>query len=266
MKNQLGIIVLIVICVGLIVALVMNQKKATEQRNIATQTISDYSNRVLKTTADLEDTRKVNVDLNKDLDTRKSELMAMTNHLTEVATTLTKTEDALKTAQEQMTREIAARDSKIADLEAQNHSLDQRSLELSTAITNLTSQIDDTQKKLAASEGDKAFLQKELQRLMTEKAELERQFNDLKILRTQVAKLQEELTISRRLQWIREGLFARDQKKGAQLLMEKQPAPPKTNEPAAPKSTYDLNVEIGADGSVRVIPPLTNAPAAAPQK
>ena len=264
MKNQLGIIILILLCVGLIVALVVNQKQATTLHTEDTLTILDKSNQLVQTTSDLEEVRKVNTDLNKDLDVRKSELLTLTNHLNEVSGTLAKTEDFLKTTREQMAREVAERDAKITALESQNLALDQRALELNGAITNLTSQIDDTQKRLAASEGDKAFLQKELARLMTEKAELEKQFNDLKVLRTQVAKLQEELTISRRLEWIRQGLFARDSKKGAQLLMENKtpafPATPRTNgQPAAAK--YDLNVEVSSDGTVKVIPPLTNAPA-----
>ncbi len=264
MKNQLGIIILILLCVGLIVALVVNQQKATALHTEDTQTIISKSNQLVQTTIDLEEVRKVNTDLNKDLDTRKSELLSMTNNLNDVAAALAKTEDTLKTTQEQRAKEVAERDAKIASLESQNLALDQRALELNGAITNLTAQIDDTQKRLAASEGDKAFLQKELSRLMTEKAELEKQFNDLKVLRTQVAKLQEELTISRRLEWIRQGLFARDAKKGAQLLMEGRapafPSTPKTNAPPA-ANKYDLNVEVSSDGSVKVIPPLTNAPA-----
>jgi chromosome segregation ATPase len=260
MKNRLGIIVLTLVCVGLIIALVVNQKKATEQHRTDANDIATKSNELVKTTTDLEETRQANTDLNKALDTSKSELTDLTNRLNEVSSTLAKTEDSLKSTQEQMKKEVEERDSKIAQLESQNQQLDQRSVELSTSITNLTMQIEDTQKKLAASEGDKAFLQKELQRLMAEKAELERQFNDIKILKTQVAKLREELTISRRLQWIREGLFARDQKKGAQILMDKTPYAPKTN--SATPGKYDLNVEINADGTVRVIPPTTNAPAA----
>lgn len=263
MKNQMGTIILIVICLGLIVALVLNQKSAATRHDLDTSNLVSVSNELKNTNAKLEDANKANAELNKDLDARNETLAAMTNHLEKVSTTLAKTEDTLKSTQEQMTREIAARDAKINDLESQNQALDERSGELSAAITNLTSQIEDTQKKLAASEGDKAFLQKELERLMAEKAELERQFNDLKVLRAQVSKLKEELAISRRLQWIREGLFARDQKKGAQLLLEKSPPrPPVTN--TEPKPRYDLNVEISSDGTVRVIPPMTNAPATNP--
>ena len=264
MKNQLGIIILILICVGLVVALVVNQKKATKQHTEDTTTITDKSKEVVQVTSDLEDVRKVNTELNKDLDARKSDLMLMTNQLTDVSNNLSKTEDYLKTTKEQMAKEVAERDARITELTTQNLALDQRAVDLNTAITNLTSQIDDTQKKLAASEGDKEFLRKELSRLMTEKAELERQFNDLKILRAQVSKLKEELTISRRLEWIRQGLFARDSKKGAQLQMENN-APAFSSTPATnaePKQGhYDLNVEVSSDGTVKVVPPPTNAPA-----
>jgi hypothetical protein len=124
-------------------------------------------------------------------------------------------------------------------------------------------QIADTQKRLTTSEGDKAFLEKELQRLITEKAELERQFNDLTVLRAQVAKLKEELSIARRLDWIRNGLFASSDQKGAQKLMQGL-TPAATAQAKLAKPNYDLNVEVTSDGSVRVIPPLTNGPAATP--
>ena len=90
---------------------------------------------------------------------------------------------------------------------------------------------------------------------MGEKAELERQFNDLTVLRAQVAKLRAEHNIAQRLEWARQGLFASADQKGAQKLMQGL-VPPKSE---APKSSYDLNVEVSSDGSLRVIPPLTNS-------
>jgi hypothetical protein len=94
---------------------------------------------------------------------------------------------------------------------------------------------------------------------MAEKAELEVQFTDLMVLRAQMAKLEEELSLEHRLDWLRRGLFSATQGKGAQRLAQGNnrlaPAfrPPPTN--------YDLNVEVTSDGMVRVIPPLTNRPA-----
>src|SRR5208283_962288 len=154
---------------------------------------------------------------------------------------LAQTESALKTSQE----ESAKRDARIAELEAQNQALDKHAVDLTTAITNLTMQIEETQRKLATSEGEKGFLEKELKRLMAEKAELERQFNDLAVLRAQVSKLKEELSVARRLEWIRQGLFASTEQRGAQKLMQG----PAALQPKAPKPKYDLNVEVNADGS-----------------
>lgn len=259
MKNLIGVIILAAVCIGLTVALLTSKKQAQVEKKKDTDTISGLSNRWVDTDAKLGEQKQVNLTLEKDVEARKKSYEELTNKLTEVAVVLAKTEDSLKLTKD----EVAKREAKIADLELQNASLDQRAASLSTALTNLTTQIEDTRKKLAASEGDKAFLEKELKRLMGEKAELERQFNDLAVLRAQVAKLKEELNIARRLEWIRKGLFAVDSGKGAQQLMQVGP----TAQPAPkPTGQYDLNVEVNADGSVRVIPALTNAPAATPPK
>jgi uncharacterized protein (DUF3084 family) len=267
MKNRMGIIILTLACVGLAITLVVNQSNATRDRKTADTQISTQSNGWVEAEGKLEEQRRLATMLTNDLAARSQDLTTLTNQITETSNTLAKTEDSLKAAQD----EVAKRDTQIADLEAQNKQLDEKATDLSTSITNLQTQIDGTQKKLAASEGDKAFLEKELQRLVAEKAELERQFNDLKVLRTQVAKLKEEMNISRRLAWIREGIFARADQKGAQQLMDKPPSPPPgTNATAstAPpkKSTYDLNVEVNADGTVRVIPPTNSVPTPPPAK
>ena len=261
----MGIIILTLACVGLAIALVVNQTNATKDRKTAEDTISTQSNGWVDAEGKLEDERKKNIALTNDLAAKVRDMVIITNQIVETSNTLAKTEDSLKAAQD----EVAKRDTQIADLEAQNKQLDEKAADLSTSITNLQSQIDSTQKKLAASEGDKAFLEKELQRLVAEKAELERQFNDLKVLRTQVAKLKEELNISRRLAWIREGIFARADQKGAQQLMQKSPPAPSpdgTNSNAVPKhGNYDLNVEVNADGTVRVIAPTNSEPASPPK-
>lgn len=260
MKNLVGVIILAVVCIGLAVALFSTKKQATEEKHRDVETILYHSNQWENTRADLEEHKQVIQNLEKDIETRKQVFGDLTNKYTEVtanlvktATTLNQTEAALKAAQD----EVVKRDAKIAALEVQNKELDDKAIDLSASLTNLTAQIEDTQRKLAASEGNREFLEKELKRLMVEKTELERQFNDLTVLRAQVAKLKEELSIARRLEWIRKGLFASDEQKGAQRQMrlsaESAAGPaPKTN-------AYDLNVEVKADGSVKVIQPLTNA-------
>ncbi len=251
MKNLIGVIILAVVCIGLGVALVTTKKQAKTEKEDDTNTIFTLSNEWVETSANLVEQQQVNRVLEEEVATRKKEFGELSNKFAEVTTILARTEDTLKLTKD----EVNKREAQIAELEQQNASLDARAADLTTQITNLTVQIAETQRKLAASEGDKAFLEKELKRLMGEKAELERQFNDLVVLRAQVAKLKEELNIARRLEWIRKGLFAVDEQKGAQRLIQRTPPPP------PPASTYDLNVEVNADGSVRVIPPLTNGPA-----
>lgn len=264
MKNLIGAIVLLLICLGLGIGLITAKKRATEQKKADTEVILTLSNKWVETSGHLEEQKQVNAMLEKDLQTQRQSFGDLTNAFTRVssnlsttAATLTQTEATLQTTRQ----EVAQRDAKIADLEAQNQQLDKKALELTNAITSLTVQIDETQKKLAASEGDKAFLEKELKRLMSEKAELERQFNDLAVLRAQVAKLKEELNIARRIEWIRRGLLAGSDEKGASKLVTGLNAP----QAKPPKPNYDLNVEVSADGSVRVVPPATNAPANSPQ-
>lgn len=250
MKNFIGVIVLAVICLGLAVVLVSSKKQATAEKQKDTETILYHSNEWVKTSGELNEQRQVNTLLTNDLTSTRNDFANLTNKFTAVASTLSNTEATLKASQ----TAVAQRDQRIAALETQNHELDEKAIGLSAALTNLTTQIEETQRKLTASEGDKAFLEKELKRMMVEKAELERQFNDLAILRAQVSKLKEELSIARRLDWIRKGLFS-DEPKGAQKLTQLQPKSDKTNQ-------FDLNVEVNADGSVKVIAPLTNAPAA----
>jgi chromosome segregation ATPase len=261
MKNRIGVIIFLVVCLGFTIALVVSKKHAAKQQQQDAETNGALSNNLAVTNEKLEKKRQVNAELESDRTKQQAAYEEISNNLTKVSANLTKTsaelaktEVALKASQE----ETARRDAKIAELEAQNQALDKRALDLSTAITNLTAQIEETRRKLATSEGEKGFLEKELKRLMAEKSDLERQFNDLTVLRAQVAKLKEELTVARRLDWIRRGLFSSSDEKGAQRLIQK-PAPA---QPAAPKTNYDLNVEVSSDGAVKVLPPLTNRPAA----
>jgi chromosome segregation ATPase len=249
MKNLIGLIILAAVCIALGVVLFTSKKQAEDEKRVATNTILTLSNDVVKTSADLTEQVQVNTMLSNDLTKARSEFGALTNNFTQVAGSLKKTEASLKATQ----TALAERDQKIAALETQNRELDEKAIDLSAALTNLTSQITETQRKLDASEGDKAFLQGELTRLMAEKAELEKQFNDLDTLRRQVSKLKEELSVARRLEWIRKGIGFSEEK-GATKLMNVKPVNDRTND-------FDLNVEVNSDGSVKTIPPLTNAPA-----
>ena len=204
MKGKTGIVVLVILCIALGVGLLVRHAKAVEEQHKAEAKIKQLSEDVMHTQDQLSEQKKVNDTLEKDLETRNTEAQNLSNKLEAVTTTLAKTEQDAKAAAEQAKDEIARRDAKISDLEGKNDDLTKQMADLNTSITSLESQIDDTKKKLAASEGDREFLLKELKRLQAEKAELERKFNDLAVLRDQVRKLRDELSIARRLEWISE--------------------------------------------------------------
>jgi chromosome segregation ATPase len=260
MKNRIGFILLALICLGLGIVLLATRKQAEKRQAEDEARVEALSNKWVKTSNDLDEQRQVSAMLEKDIEKQKEAIADLTNSLSRVSGQLTlvsgnlaQTEATLKSTEE----EVKKRDNRISELENQNQVLDKQALDLSTAMTNLTMQIADTQRKLSASEGDKAFLEKELKRLMAEKSELERQFNDLAVLRAQVSRLKEELSIARRIEWIRRGLFASTDEKGAQKLLTGLKEPAAATKPAG---NYDLNVEVSSDGKVRVIPSGTNSP------
>ena len=265
MKQAAPYIALIALVVALAVTLFVRNQNATERQKQDGAAILLFSNNLKEASVNLNEARGVISNLEKDVADRNTSLQNLTNEFTrttnDLLVSLSQTRTDLESTRKADQAEIARRDARITDLEAQNLNLDRRATELTNALTELNTQIVETRRKLTSAQGDKAFLEGELKRLMADKAELEKKFNDLEVLRDQVKKLKEEIAISRRLEWIRKGIFANPERKGAELLMQK----PAAQKPANTGTNYDLNVEVGSDGSVRVISPLpkptTNAPA-----
>jgi hypothetical protein len=75
-----------------------------------------------------------------------------------------------------------------------------------------------------------------------------------------VKKIKDENFVARRREWMKSD---NSLKKGGELLMMHNAPTAGAASRTKPDSAYDLNVEIGSDGSVKVIPPPghTNAPA-----
>ena len=253
MKGKTGIVVLVVLCIALAVGLLVRHAKAVDEQRKAEARVKQLSDDVVHTQDQLNEQKKVNDTLEKTVEIKTTEATDLSNKLETLAATLSKTEENAKAAAGVAKDEIAKRDAKISDLEGQNDDLTKKMTDLNTSITSLESQIADTEKKLAASEGDRGFLLNELKRMQTEKAELERKFNDLAVLRDQVRKLRDELSIARRLEWIRRGLYGSE--KGAERLQKGLAS-------AGPQTNYDLNVEIKQSGGTKIIPPGTNSPPA----
>ncbi len=251
MKIKIAIVILAVACLGLLIALVMTKNQSDKQQKTADAAISDFSNQLATATTRLDEMGQINLKLTNDLSLSEQEIEQLSNTLSETSATLASTKTSLQGAQDQITN----LNGRINDLESQNKVLDDRAIELTNTIAGLNAQIEETERKLAVSTTNNAFLTAELEKQMAEKAELEHRFNDLNEVRAQVKKLRDEAFVARRLELAKNS--APDQK-GAQALMNHYTP----GGSAGQSAHYDLNVEIGADGSVKVIPPsaATNSP------
>ena len=138
----------------------------------------------------------------------------------------------------------------ISDLQSQNQVLDQRATDFDQHHCPVErANRRHGKPKLAIAETNNVFIQGELKKSWPRRAELERKFNDLNEVRAQVRKLKDELFVARRLQLDR---YTNGTKKGGALLIQRTPLyNANTNSP----ENYNLNVEVGSDGSVKVITP-----------
>jgi len=253
MKIKVAIIILAVVCAGLGIAIFATKKQADDQHTTDVRSIEDFSNQVITVTKHLDELGQVNLTLSNELENARTELQMdgekltqLSNTLASAIATLADTRTSLVDAQEMVTNLNA----RITDLEAQNKDLDEQATVLSNKLAQLTLDIENTKNQLAISTTNNVYLQGELQKQLAQKAELEHKFNDLDELRAQVRKMKDEMFIARRVQLMR---YDNSGKKGAALLMSHaEPAPIQPHT----VSTYDLNVEIGSDGTVRVIPPM----------
>ena len=251
MKTRLGAVILAVAFAGLLIALFAMKHTADERISKDTDAILEFSNQWVKAQANLDELGQVNLKLTNDLAASQEQSLAFSNHFVETSGALTDTKASLQSAQDQIT----GLNQRIAGLTTQNQELDQRSAALSSAIAGLNAQIADTQQKLADSETNNSFLETELQRQTVARAELEGKFNNLTVVRAQAKKLKEDLVVTRRMQWMRDGTAPSLQTKGGQLLMQRTPPAP------LHPPHFDLNVEVSSDGAIRVLPASTNASA-----
>jgi chromosome segregation ATPase len=247
---KLVIALLVLVTAGLGIALVVRHKSAVEVKQVDEARITTLSNTLTKTETERDEKERLSMYLQEKLTGKTAELSDTSNHLAKINAELARTKNEMQAAAEAARLEIEKKDAQIAQLTTQTNQLTAKMDDLTAAMDKLGKQITETERRLAASEGDREFLLKELKRLQAEKAELERQFNDLSVLRAQVAKLKEELTVARRLEWLRAGIYGSQERKGAEQLLSKAPAARPTN--------FSLNVELKQDGGAKV---LTNAPA-----
>jgi len=247
MKVAIAFFVLVSAALG--VSLLLRDRTAKQVKASDEIRITTFSNTVEETKSKLDEKERLAMYLQTNLTIKTEELGMTSNHLAKINAELARTKSEMQAAAEQARAEIEKKDSQIAALTTQTNQLSLKMDDLTASIDKLGKQIALTETKLAASEGDREFLLNELKRLQTEKAELERQFNDLAVLRAQVAKLKEEITVARRLEWLRMGIYGMQEKKGAELLVTKN-TPGRTN-------NFSLNVELKQDGGATIV---TNPP------
>jgi len=237
------VIILAIACVGLAAALALIRTKVQTQL-IATQAeLNIATNALTESRTKLTDAEKLNGFLQQNLDQRSSDLTAISNSLNQANSQMAAVQTDLKTVQ----ADAETKGARISALEAEKNDMNKKLNELAGQINTLDDQIAETKRKLAASEGDRTYLTKELARLQSDKSELLRQFNDLAVLRAQVALLKEEAAINQRLAWTAQGVYAAAGRKGAEVLVTK-------SAPAA-KPDPSLNVEVEKEGGARVVPP-----------
>jgi len=262
MKDKGPILVLLLVAVGLGIALIVINKEASDQAKDAADGLTVASNTVTSVKQQMAELQVVNQTLESNLTTARTDFsnkiaLADANlHTTEadLEKAVAEAKAETKSVADSNALALAQRDERIADLASHNEALDKESAALHIAITNLEFKIATTEVKLANSEGDRAFLLKELKTLQAEKLDLEQKFNNIADIRDQLHKLKVEAAIARRLDWIRRGVYDSFKEKGGQLLIQPLPQTP-------PPASNGANVELKEGGAVKIqTAPPTDAP------
>jgi len=242
---KINVIVLSIVTVGLGAGLLIQHHHAAQTAKTLEEARTSYSNSWQEAKAKFEDTEKVAAALETKLNQRTEALTVTSNDLVKTSTDLAQVQANLAKIQTDYNAaqsEVKNQQAQIAQLESQRDDLSKKMDELTGSINSLESKIADTKQKLATSEGDRAFLLKELSRLQTEKATLVAQFNNLSALRAQVSKLKEEAAINQRLAWMQSGLYNLRDKKGAERLLVTSPVP------AKPENRLEIELEQNGRG------------------
>ncbi|MBX3734794.1 MAG: hypothetical protein KF791_19630 [Verrucomicrobiae bacterium] len=247
------------IALGLGIGWLLTSRRSSQEAADAAARVTRMSNELVEVSSKLSGEQKRSLLLQTNLALRTDELGSLSNRWYSLTETLLKTEAQAKAAAAAAQSEIERRDRQIVELEGERDGLTLRMNGLTEELESLNGRISDTERKLATSEGNRDQLQKELRRLLAEKAELERRFNDLAALRDQVRKLKEDVSVARRLELLRRGLYGTD-KKGAQLLNEGFRRP--VAEVAA--TNRPIQAELGTDGSVKIGGGPSSTPAPIP--
>lgn len=262
MKGTGLLILAIVALIGGAVLVVFLSSARTEIKDHK-KTIADQKGTIETLTQEKETLTANTTKLTQELTQAKNTITDTAERLLKANDDFTKLKSEHDTFIEKTAQELAAKDEAIKALNDDLAAAKNKHRDYDTQIDDLNSQIvtkdqeiDAIQRRLEASDADREFLLKQRDKLIAEKAELEKQFQDIAVLREKVLKLQGELMASRKLEWIRRGLYGSARQKGGSKLMSMSRR--KTKED--PTTSADLNVEIRRDGTVKIAPTSTNTP------
>lgn len=227
MKSKIAAIILVLVCFGLGVALVTARRNHAREKQLRDALI-----------------RRQSLALEEH---KQGSIKTISNYVSQVLAGPEKSDTQGNAAAKQLRiaqAELAKKDQKINELETSRVRLGKQMDQLTNSIEDLEIAIAATARKLNTPQGEKNLLARELARLRADKAELERQFNNLAVMRAKVSKLKEEMAISRRLEFMRLNLSGVTTKGGAQRLM----TPPAKQ--LAGAINYDLLVQINQNAAV----------------
>jgi len=262
MNLKLTMVCLALGCVVLAGLLYHQHTTALDQQAIYDDHLTSLSNRLSRTSALYYEQLAVNEKLLSDLHRRVTETRSLNHHVSTLKEDLDKTKtrsvvaaESAAQALKKVENELVRRDQTIDRLEEDRIDLTQRLHQLDQSIDQLQVRIRETEDQLTTAEGDRELLLGELKRLKEERDSLEQQFSNLTALRAQVKHLKNELTVRRRLSWIRRGLFGGRPLKGAERMVRRNRKPP-------PLPNPDLDVIMRRDdGTATIVTPQTTAPA-----
>ncbi len=171
---------LALVCIVLVVSLIVVKRGDNAQHENDAGTIADFSNRLDSAQMQVAFCKGTILTLSNSLDECRSVSATFSNHLTEAESTIALNAEQIT----HLTRQVA-------QLESENQTLDRRVMGLTNQVAGLTTQIALTETNLAQANKDYALLENRLRRDVAERLVVERRFNNLSELQTQMEKLKQ---------------------------------------------------------------------------
>jgi hypothetical protein len=137
---------------------------------------------------------------------------------------------------------VISLNSDLREAQSKNRDYDSQIATLNDQMALKDRAIEDISRRLESSEEDREFLIKDRDRLIADKAELEKQFKDIVAIRKKVQQLQVELMASKKLEWLRQGIYGSAGEKGGARLATLQ---------KGGADNPDLKVEVKRDETVK---------------